>query len=401
MEENTNNIKNLLQNVTNIQEKYDEIAKITGENFNIFSVIKMESKEVRTHSAFIGELLNPKGTHGLKDEPLKIFVGLLNSKFKETDIKNAEAKSNEDKFKIDKESAFTTVEKYIGFTNEDKTEGGRIDIIIEDKNKNAIIIENKIYAIEQTNQLIRYNNYSKNSPILYLTLDGASPTSAEGLEENNHYYNISYKEHIKEWLELCLKEAVEFPMLREIIKQYLYLIKKLTGQTINNKMRTKIVEKMEKEIEASFEIANNISELKKGLYYNFFEKLKKYAIEKGMKYDDQCLKNSSEYGIYLTPNNWDSKLYQIGVFFETDYSGLYIGLWYGNNEIDEKTKIKEIFLNNDPRFESNEYWIWKNPVNYNWKDSPEIWKDVALEENGHTYKEIIELIEEIITIEKS
>lgn len=401
MEEHLNNIKNLLQNVANIREKYDEIAKITGENFNIFSVIKMESKEVRTHSAFIGELLNPKGTHGLKVEPLKIFFDLLNSKFKETETKDGEVKFNADKFKIDKESAVTTVEKYIGFTNEDKTEGGRIDIIIEDKNKNAIIIENKIYAIEQTNQLVRYNNYSQKSPILYLTLFGIKPTSHGNLKENVHYFNISYKEHITEWLELCQKEAVEFPMLREVIKQYIYLIKKLTNQTTNNKMSKDIVERMEKEIQASFEVANNISELKKDLYYNFFEKLHIYAKDKGMKYDDQCLTNSSEYGIYITPNNWDSKLYQIGVFFETDYSGLYIGLWYGNNENDEKAKIQEKFLRKDSSFESNNYWIWKNPINYNWKNNPEIWKDVALGENSNTYKEIVELIEEIITIENS
>jgi hypothetical protein len=401
MVENTNDIKNLLQNVANIQEKYDEIAKITGENFNIFSVIKMESKEVRTHSAFIGELLNPKGSHGLKDVPLKILIKLISEKFNKIVIKDGINQSNEGKFDLKSESAVTTVEKYIGFTNEDKTEGGRIDIIIEDNYKKAIIIENKIYAIEQTNQLNRYHNYSKKTPILYLTLEGDSPTSAEGLEENNHYFNISYKEDIKKWLELCLKEAVEKPMLREVIKQYIYLIKKLTGQTINKEMRTKIVEKMEKEIEASFEIANNISELKKELYYNFFEKLNKYAKENGMKYEDQCLKNSTEYGIYLTPNNWDLKLYQIGVFFEADYSGLYIGLWYGKNEKDEKTKIKEKFSNKDPRFESNDYWIWKNPINCNWKDNPEIWKDVSLGENGQTYKEIIELIEEIITIEKS
>lgn len=76
MGENINNIKNLLQNVAIIQRKYDEIGKITGENFNVFSVLKLDSKEVRMHSAFIGELLNPNGSHGLKEVPLKILVRL-------------------------------------------------------------------------------------------------------------------------------------------------------------------------------------------------------------------------------------------------------------------------------------------------------------------------------------
>jgi DNA-binding sugar fermentation-stimulating protein len=70
---------------------------------------------------------------------------LLKSKFSEKD-------SNEinNKFILDIDNITTSVEKYIGFTNDDKTEGGRIDILIEDKNKKTIIIENKIYAFEQT-----------------------------------------------------------------------------------------------------------------------------------------------------------------------------------------------------------------------------------------------------------
>jgi predicted nucleic acid-binding protein len=192
----------------------------------------MDSKEVRMHSAFIGELLNPSGSHGLNDIPLEIFINLFKEKF------NAEDRINN--FKIDSKSVNTFVEKHIGATNDDKTEGGRIDIIIEDKVKNAIIIENKIYAREQENQLIRYNNHLKEAPILYLTLFGDAPTSQGDLIENLHYFNISYKVDIKKWLEICLKEAVELPMLREVIKQYLYLIKKLTNQTTNEDMSAEI-----------------------------------------------------------------------------------------------------------------------------------------------------------------
>lgn len=60
-------LNQLLQNVAIIQEKYDEEAKANGENFNIFAVMNMEHSEVSTHSAIIGELLNPNGSHGQKD----------------------------------------------------------------------------------------------------------------------------------------------------------------------------------------------------------------------------------------------------------------------------------------------------------------------------------------------
>lgn len=38
-----------------------------GELFNIFNVLDLRTNEVRTHSAFIAELLNPDGNHGLGD----------------------------------------------------------------------------------------------------------------------------------------------------------------------------------------------------------------------------------------------------------------------------------------------------------------------------------------------
>lgn len=37
--------------------------KNKGELFNTFSILKMETAENKTHSNFIAELLNPKGSH--------------------------------------------------------------------------------------------------------------------------------------------------------------------------------------------------------------------------------------------------------------------------------------------------------------------------------------------------
>lgn len=67
-------INNLLQQVSIIQKKYDEIAKITGENFNIFSIMRAENDEVRTHSRIIAEFLNPKGIHNQGSVFLKLFL---------------------------------------------------------------------------------------------------------------------------------------------------------------------------------------------------------------------------------------------------------------------------------------------------------------------------------------
>lgn len=43
----------LLSQVSGLLKSYEKLAKSTGENFNIFSVMGMESNEVKTHSAII------------------------------------------------------------------------------------------------------------------------------------------------------------------------------------------------------------------------------------------------------------------------------------------------------------------------------------------------------------
>ncbi len=422
----TESIKHLLQNVAVIQKKYDDIAKITGENFNVFSVMNMEHSEVNTHSAIIGELLNPNGSHCQGDVFLKLFIEIIKESFN----------SKEDIIELDHFGPLVKdkiCERTISIGNNwDNVTGGRIDLIVED-NKQILIIENKIYAIDQPYQLIRYKNYAKSKSskkafLFYLTLDGKDLKEQEEpymqndikiigsnfkydkkneynnfKKDNIHhclYYPISFEIHIRDWIEKCLEKTYSLPIIRETLVQYLHLIKKLTNQSTNNQMSKDIVERMEKEIQASFEIANNISELKNKLYYIFFGILKGYANVNEMDCDEKDIKNTTEYGIYIIPNGWNSKLYQIGVFFESNYSGLYVGLWYGKNEEEEKTKIKEKFTNKDNTFQTNNNWIWKNPTNCNWKDNSEIWQDVALGKNGQTYKQIIEIIEEIIRIEK-
>ena len=100
---NISGIKNLLENVNVIQNKYDDIAEITGEKFNIFGVLNLTSNEVRTHSAFIGELLNRRGSHGLKDIPLKLFIKILEEKFISKEVDELENTIDNDKFKFNTE----------------------------------------------------------------------------------------------------------------------------------------------------------------------------------------------------------------------------------------------------------------------------------------------------------
>jgi len=173
----------------------------------------MESKENSTHSAFLSELLNPEGSHQKGNTFLKLFLEVIN-------VNN-----------LDASSAKVKVEHYIGERNDALRTGGRIDIFIKDKNGNSISIENKIYANDQFAQIQRYCNYNTGCNfVYYLTLWGHMPTgdSCGSLQPGKDFWVISYRKHIMNWLEKCHKESAGSPILRETIKQYILLIKKLT-----------------------------------------------------------------------------------------------------------------------------------------------------------------------------
>src|SRR6056297_3404229 len=116
-------IEQLLNEVQTISESYDRVAEATGENFNIFSVLKMETDEVATHSRFIAELLNPNGAHGQKDEFLKIFINNL----RERKILTV------DPHNLDLSDSKVVKEKQIGYIDNIKETGGDIDLLINSK----------------------------------------------------------------------------------------------------------------------------------------------------------------------------------------------------------------------------------------------------------------------------
>lgn len=218
------NINDLLTEIKVVNKKYETIAERTGEKFNIFKILKRESDEVRTHSAFIAELLNPRGCHDYKDIFLKMFVQMEGYEFlKDLDLNSVDVKIEEVIF------------------------NGRIDIVIKAKDGKGVVIENKIYAQDQPQQLVRYKAAYPNYQILYLTLEGKGPdisSISDGktlLEKGKDFFTISYKKDICNWLNECKLNANGHPILRETISQYIYLIKYLTHTTMNEENKNELV----------------------------------------------------------------------------------------------------------------------------------------------------------------
>lgn len=208
--------------------------------FNILTTMLKATDEVQMHSRFITWLLDPwAGIHGLKDKPLELFLKQIDSKFK-------------DKYSEYRNS--TTVKPNAN----DWKEEGEIDILIEnEKQKFAIIIENKIYAKdsnhENRGQLDGYykqirdgkiyqsrngemkelhdrlQKYEPNEiEVYYLTCDGHNP-SPESLgknltvnvnDENKKFVKkLEYKDVIIPWLDDILKEEMD-SYTHEMICQY-------------------------------------------------------------------------------------------------------------------------------------------------------------------------------------
>lgn len=246
-------IEGLLKQITVIRKEHENNFLKEGKGFNIFSILKVERREVNTHSSFIAELLNPKGSHGQKDLFLKEFIN---------EVKEKEAKIK----KIDTTSANVKVEHSIGPISENKDSGGRIDILVESGNS-TFLIENKIDAVEQPNQLLRYYNYKKeNVGLFYLTLFGEESNSDFSKEK---YRCISYEKTIISWLNSCKEKVKHLPILNETIEQYIKLIKKLTNQNQDKKLNDQMVKKVLKN-EDNFASFVALSKIQNEIYQTIF-----------------------------------------------------------------------------------------------------------------------------------
>lgn len=343
------NLQNLLHTTKKVVRHHDELTRIKGEHFNLFSILKVEARENKTHTAFLSELLDPKGCHLQGETFLKLFLQVLTNELLE-EKKLMELFSN---------SAKTHVfqEYNIGRRNDVDKEGGRVDIYIRNQDF-SLCIENKIYADDQHTQIERYCNHNlgKNT-VVYLTLNGSEPTekSCGKLKAGEDFILISYRKHIVEWLNLCLKEVPNLTSVRESINQYILLIKKLT-QNLNMKQEKELREIMARYLEEASFIAGNYDSMIVDFKNKFREDVKKkledlldpnnYTLEKG----SAVTANFSQ--LWININSVDKEDFKFGIESFSgrghDNGDIFIGL------IDKVASpvLKEIPSEN----EKNQWW---------------------------------------------
>ena len=224
-----NSIKDLFSQLLPLYHAEQERLKKEkeeGKCFNVFSALDICSDEMRLHSRLLATLLNPKASHGLGNEFLKLFLIALGLP--------------EDYITYCKEQI---VERPIGEVTE--TTGGRIDIILEDRG-HAVIIENKIYAGDQPNQLLRYHNYGvktfgeNNFKLVYLTLYGSDPSPYSLGGEHFEFIKLSYAQDILKLLEDFVPTQPQKPV-HSTIEDYITIIKQLTDQDMDTEYQQSII----------------------------------------------------------------------------------------------------------------------------------------------------------------
>lgn len=392
-----NDIINILNQVRIVSQKIKEQRKEKferGESFNIFNDLGFMSDEVHLHSMFLANLLNPKGSHGQRGKFLEAFLKMLQKSFPALSA---------DSLELDTAIASVEVEKYIG--RQTDSEGGRIDIYLSD-GKHSIIIENKIYAGDQRHQMLRYWNYGmsqkgndteKSFVLIYLTLDGCSPSKeslGEDLKEND-IVCLSYKSDIRGWLDRCVELASRTPLVRETINQYINTIDILTNNVMEDNKDLLDILCKEENLDAIYDIANN-----KNIVVNriinevFIPKLRDLAESKGLILGDDYTENWMEKSDAVV-SFYNPQWKYLRLAFGFNYGGMRNPYFGFRTKAEAKREDVKDWENVQKNYStrSDQCWIWKDfKGNKDWDNASGI-KDLL---NGKTLNDFSIMFDEAI-----
>lgn len=305
----------LLERVRNIREREAERKKYTGEDFNIFEILGIGHLETVTHSKFLGNLLNPQGSHSQGTLFLEFFLDELG--ITTLNINNAKIK----------------LEKSVG-------DQGRLDIYITDAEDTSIVIENKIYAELQDSQLEHYCEFlerekCKNKYLIFLTLSPYDRNCEENIitlikkwVQIVKFNHISYRYEMLSWLEKCREKAVQLPLIRESLTQYIQTIKILTNMNTTNNMIDELFKFAEKDSEnynSIKEISNAYQDLRKLILRKFFS-LVKSKFDDEFKIEEYCPNANIGMSLAIYTDNLKNKGLKYYISTErSDYGEQFVG----------------------------------------------------------------------------
>lgn len=159
-------------------------AREAALNFDLWDIAGLETKEIR-NAAVLAWLLNPRGSHGLGSTTLNSVLTFVESHYSSF--------FNND-FPIEP-GQYCQVRKELNPNNE---MGDRVDIEIDSQNF-YLIVEVKIYAPEQPDQLERYCQLAAERAgkrpwaVIFITPQGKRATSAGQYANSGQIIPVSWK----------------------------------------------------------------------------------------------------------------------------------------------------------------------------------------------------------------
>ena len=339
-------------------EKKEREAK--GEYFNVFENLHFTRPEEHLHTPFLRMLLDKDANHGVGKGFLEAFLDKIVEKLKPD-------------FQYDINSSHIEYQDvYLGNNeiSEDGTStGGKIDILLHDDKKHAIIIENKFDrygnpAQDQPKQLERYYNHGKDDKkyedfiLIYLTPSGQYASEDSTGSNKITYYPISYdlsddKPNILFWLDECLNISKGCPRIHEVIKQYITYIKN-TRQIMEKEDQKELLNLLlsEENVDVTLGILRDEQMIKEKIRRDFCDQLVKLAGEYGLELREQYNANivtwNSDYGwmIFVGKKRLQSQVgFVVGNFSRKneDYGGMLYGLSIINGYFSNLGELKNVF----------------------------------------------------------
>ena len=380
----SNSFQELFNYIKTILEIKQKTNHYRANNFTVFSALRNETDEEKTHTTFLYEILRPDGQHGMKDTFLKDFFKTV--------------------LKVDNYDKTAKIFQECHIDPKDDNYG-RLDLCIETDSA-RYPIEIKIYADDQDHQMERYHKFAKRksevSQVYYLTLNGHSPSEKSlGKLSENDVICISFAKEIHAWLNNCIdianhKHAQD---VVAVINQYQTLLNKLTDEQQDDVYMdaiNKLISSSKENYECAVAFEKGLAaarteklrelfnDIRKYLAEN--KKLKDYSIFNNSLEEDELLeKRISEY-YSLDKNTWPKiwfeikRVNEIRIILNIELGvTLYYGLIFTNDDWDkipiQKDVLGKAFGRNNScwtdrinKFKGKDWWIWWRYLPF--KDSP-------------------------------
>lgn len=362
---------NFFDEIVKLKEKQEQQKKRGLNDYNLLTAVLNPSDEVKLHSRMIASFLNIYGSHYQNSLFLELFLDSLNL----------------EDFDIDLNSAWVN------------NEYSNIDIYISDGKKH-IIIENKIYADDQHEQIKRYveSIYESNQNILYedilviyLTIDRAKPIDYslgnwkiiddkivdEQEKEKAIYRNMHYKDDVLDWLKKCKNEVQNITNLNEAFEQYIQVVQMITNQYKGKVVSLESKIDNDKNYQIAREIYYGFQNIREKKFNSFFVEVREHLQNKLPKWkidiDFGRLKKRFGFPFRVYKKEWIEQENRILFGFEfdgNDYYNARFGFVKSDYKITidslskdfEKNEYQELLKSMD--INSNKWWIKEDTSSY-------------------------------------